>query len=181
MVGGPRSGQRSGPPHVSWTSPGACLTNDRLPRPPHSGIFLRWSRFENPVARTTIAKICSLWVAVVTAIFRQMGSGEAIVLGRQDRAGRVESLAQGAVEVRGSAVRLSSLKVSRRTALLEAGIDVHNETRAPLSKIRNLRCRGALPVRPPAVCLPAPQSIEGAHEKNARKCNSGGRVARRSG
>src|SRR5215475_14542056 len=89
------------------------------------------------------------------------------------------------LEVRGCAVRLSSQKVSRRTALCfrRASTYVNNETRAPLVLNRNLRCRGALPVRPPAVSLPAPhsKSEEGAHEKNARKCNSRGRVARRSG
>jgi len=77
---------------------------------------------------------------------------EAIVLGRQDRASHVEPSAarRARVQLRGGAVRLSSLKVSPRTALSEAGFDVHNTT------YRNLRCRGALPVRPPAVCLPAP-------------------------
>ena len=112
-------------------------------------------------------------------------SSEAIVLGRQDRASRVESLELWSSEaIRGSAVRLSSEEgFPAHRLLLEAGIDVHNETRAPLLQNRNLRCRGALPVRPPAVCLPAPQSIsiEGAHEKNARQCDSTGRVARSFG
>ena len=47
----------------------------RLLRPPHSGIFLRSFRLHSvDYARETIAKICSLWVALVTAIIGQPGS-----------------------------------------------------------------------------------------------------------
>jgi hypothetical protein len=47
----------------------------RLLRPPHSGIFLRSFRLHSAhYARETIAKICSLWVALATAIMRQAGS-----------------------------------------------------------------------------------------------------------
>src|SRR5712664_4336042 len=47
----------------------------RLLRPPHSGIFLRSFRLHSPhYARETIAKICSLWVALATAIISQTGS-----------------------------------------------------------------------------------------------------------
>jgi hypothetical protein len=54
---------------------GACLTDDRLLRPPRSGIFLRSFRLHgNHHARETIAKICSLWVALATAIISQTGS-----------------------------------------------------------------------------------------------------------
>ena len=77
--------------------------------------------------------------------------------------------------------RLSSPKVSSAPPSCEAGIDVKNETRAPMLVIRNLRCRGALPRRPRAAPLSAPHCTVGAHEKNARECNSRGRVARRSG
>ena len=43
----------------------------RLLRPPHSGIFLRSFRLHGAHhARETIAKICSLWVALATAIRR---------------------------------------------------------------------------------------------------------------
>jgi hypothetical protein len=184
MVGGLRSEKRSRPPHVSWTSPGVCLTHSCLVRPSCNGIFSRAFHFHSlNYAWEMVAKCCSLWIALGTAIMSQRRSrDEAIVLGRQDRASRVEPLSSwSSAEVRGSAVRLSSLKVSRRTALPEAGIHVYNETDAPFGMIRNLRCRGASPARPPAVCLPAPQSKEGAHEKNARECNSRGRVARRSG
>lgn len=206
---GLRSGKRSRPPHVSWTSPGACLTHNRplrarsprafcaltvgpgfglaatpvRTRRTHSSIFSRSFRLHSlDYACATIAKSYSLWLAFATAIMSQTRSREAIVLGRQDCAGRVEPLSSwSSAGVRGSAVRLSSLKVSRRTAPPEAGIKVHIENDAPFATIRNLRCRGASPARPPAVYLPAPQYIEGAHEKNARECNSRGRVARRSG
>ncbi len=175
--------KRSEPPHVSWTSPGACLIHNRLPWPSH--IFSQPLRLHSlDYGREAIAKCYLLWVAFAVAMMNYARSREAIVLGRQDRASRVEPLSSlSSAEVRGSAVRLSSLKVSRRTAPPEAGIDVHDETDAPFAMTRNLRCRGASPARPPAVCLPAPpsKSIEGAHEKNARECNSRGRVARRSG
>jgi hypothetical protein len=47
----------------------------RLLRPPHSGIFLRSFRLHSAhYARETIAKICSLWVALATAIISQTGS-----------------------------------------------------------------------------------------------------------
>jgi hypothetical protein len=106
---------------------------------------------------------------------------EAIVLGRQDRASRVESLAPKSRRdpCQRRSVEFTEGFPAHRPP--EAGIDVNNETRAPLLLFRNLRYRGAPPARPPAACLPAPLSIEGAHEKNARECNSGGRVARRSG
>jgi hypothetical protein len=58
---------------------------------------------------------------------------------------------------------------------------VNNETRAPFYRLEIFAAAGLTPVRPPAVSLPAPLSIEGAHEKNARECDSGRRVARRSG
>ena len=42
---------------------------------PHSGIFLRSFRLHSvDYARETIAKICSLWVALVTAPMSQTGS-----------------------------------------------------------------------------------------------------------
>jgi len=48
----------------------------RLLRSPHSGIFLRSFRLHSAhYARETIAKICSLWVALATAIISQTGSG----------------------------------------------------------------------------------------------------------
>jgi hypothetical protein len=60
---------------VSGSVSGACLANDRLLRPPHSGIFLRSFHLHSlDYARETIAKICSLWVALVTAIISQTGS-----------------------------------------------------------------------------------------------------------
>ncbi len=47
----------------------------RLLRPPHSGIFWRSFRLHSVhYARETIAKICSLWVALATAIISQTGS-----------------------------------------------------------------------------------------------------------
>src|SRR5882724_9618526 len=47
----------------------------RLLRPPRSGIFLRSFRLHSiDYARETIAKICSLWVALATAIISQTGS-----------------------------------------------------------------------------------------------------------
>jgi hypothetical protein len=47
----------------------------RLLRPPHSGIFWRSFRLHSiHYARETIAKICSLWVALATAIISQTGS-----------------------------------------------------------------------------------------------------------
>jgi hypothetical protein len=47
----------------------------RLLRPPHSGIFCRSFRFHSAhYARETIAKICSPWVALATAIISQTGS-----------------------------------------------------------------------------------------------------------
>jgi hypothetical protein len=46
-----------------------------LLRPPPSGIFLRSFRLHSPrYARETIAKICSLAVALATAIISQTGS-----------------------------------------------------------------------------------------------------------
>src|SRR5712692_6815673 len=46
----------------------------RLLRPPRSGIFLRSFRLHSAYyARETIAKICSLWVALATAIISQTG------------------------------------------------------------------------------------------------------------
>jgi len=47
----------------------------RLLRPPHSGIFWRSFRLHSAhYARETIAKICSLWGALATAIISQTGS-----------------------------------------------------------------------------------------------------------
>jgi hypothetical protein len=47
----------------------------RLLRPPHSGIFWRSFRLHSAhYARETIAKICSPWVALATAIIGQTGS-----------------------------------------------------------------------------------------------------------
>ena len=47
----------------------------RLLRPPHSGIFLRSFRLHSAhYARERIAKICSLWGALATAIISQTGS-----------------------------------------------------------------------------------------------------------
>ena len=47
----------------------------RLLRPPPSGIFLRFFRLHSAdYARETIAKSCSLWVALATAIIGQTGS-----------------------------------------------------------------------------------------------------------
>ncbi len=47
----------------------------RLLRTPHSGIFLRSFRLHSThYARETIAKICSLWGALATAIISQTGS-----------------------------------------------------------------------------------------------------------
>ena len=47
----------------------------RLLRPPHSGIFWRSFRLHSiHYARETIAKICSLRVALATAIISQTGS-----------------------------------------------------------------------------------------------------------
>jgi hypothetical protein len=47
----------------------------RLLRPPHSGIFPRSFRLQSAhYARETIAKICSLWDALATAIISQTGS-----------------------------------------------------------------------------------------------------------
>ena len=54
---------------------GACLTNDRLLRPPQIGIFLRSFPLHSPrYARETIAETCSIWVALATAIISQTGS-----------------------------------------------------------------------------------------------------------
>jgi hypothetical protein len=48
---------------------------DRLLRPPHIGIFLRSFRFHSThYARETIAEICSIWVALVTAPISRTGS-----------------------------------------------------------------------------------------------------------
>ena len=47
----------------------------RLLRPTHSGIFWRSFRLHSAhYARETITKICSLWVALATAIISQTGS-----------------------------------------------------------------------------------------------------------
>jgi len=47
----------------------------RLLRPTHSGIFWRSFRLHSAhYARETIAKICSLWLALATAIISQTGS-----------------------------------------------------------------------------------------------------------
>jgi hypothetical protein len=47
----------------------------RLLRPPHSGIFWRSFRLHSThYARETIAKICSPWVVLATAIMSQTGS-----------------------------------------------------------------------------------------------------------
>jgi hypothetical protein len=47
----------------------------RLLRPPHSGTFGRSFRLHSThYARETIAQICSLWVALATAIISQTGS-----------------------------------------------------------------------------------------------------------
>ena len=70
---------------------------------------------------------------------------------------------------------------ARTAHLRRASTFVNNETHAPFCRIEIFAAAGLRPVRPPAVCLPAPLSIEGAHEKNARECDSGRRVARRSG
>jgi hypothetical protein len=57
------------------TDRGACLPNDHLLRPPVSGIFLRSFPLHSPrYARETIAEICSLPVALATAIIGQTGS-----------------------------------------------------------------------------------------------------------
>jgi hypothetical protein len=46
-----------------------------LLRPPRSGIFWRSFRLHSAhYARETIAKICSLWVGLATAIISQTGS-----------------------------------------------------------------------------------------------------------
>src|ERR1700719_1642898 len=63
----------------------------------------------------------------------------------------------------------------------EAVIAMNDETRSPLSGLRNLRSRGPTVRRPPAVCLPTPHRTVGAHEENASECNSERGVARRSG
>src|SRR6185437_8253833 len=102
---------------------------------------------------------------------------EAIVLGRQDRAAGVEPLRSG---FRGQRHRLRAPKLFRHPAPPEAGIDSYIETRARAPSVRNLRHRGALAPWPPA-CLPAPFETVGAHEKNARECDSGRRVAGRAG
>jgi hypothetical protein len=108
---------------------------------------------------------------------------EAIVLGRQDRASRVEPLAQGAL--RGPWLRLSvefTEGFPAHRPLRGGPMYVKNESHAPLLQIEIFAAAGLMPVRPPAVSLPAPKlDLEGAHEKNARECNSGRRVARRSG
>jgi hypothetical protein len=47
----------------------------RLLRPPHSGIFPRSFHLQRArYARETIAKICSLWDGLATAIIGQTGS-----------------------------------------------------------------------------------------------------------
>jgi hypothetical protein len=47
----------------------------RLLRPPHIGIFLRsFPSHSTHYARETIAEICSMWGALVTAIISQTGS-----------------------------------------------------------------------------------------------------------
>jgi hypothetical protein len=47
----------------------------RLLWPAHSGIFLRSFRLHSPCyAREMIAKICSPWIALATAIMGQTGS-----------------------------------------------------------------------------------------------------------
>jgi hypothetical protein len=54
---------------------GAGLTNDRLLRPPWSGIFPRSFRLHSAhYARETIAESCSLEVGLATAIISQTGS-----------------------------------------------------------------------------------------------------------
>jgi hypothetical protein len=54
---------------------GACLTNARLLRPTDSGIFPRsFPLHRSRYARETIAEICSLAVALATAIISQTGS-----------------------------------------------------------------------------------------------------------
>jgi hypothetical protein len=55
--------------------PGVCLANDRLLRPPPSGIFRRSFPLHSPrYARETIAESCSLRVALATAIISQTHS-----------------------------------------------------------------------------------------------------------
>jgi hypothetical protein len=62
----------------------------RLLRPPHSGIFCRSFRFHSThYARETIAKICSPWVALATAIISQTGSSPKR---REPRTPRAENL-----------------------------------------------------------------------------------------
>jgi len=47
----------------------------RLLRPPHIGIFLRSFRLHGTRhAREMIAEICSMWVALATAIITRTGS-----------------------------------------------------------------------------------------------------------
>jgi hypothetical protein len=54
----------------------------RLLRPPHSGIFWRSFRLHSThYARETIAKICSPWVALATAIISQTGSCGSVRIG----------------------------------------------------------------------------------------------------
>jgi len=51
------------------------VIHDRLLRSPRSGIFLRSFRLHSSrYARETIAKICSLWAALATAIMTHTGS-----------------------------------------------------------------------------------------------------------
>src|ERR1700730_15868739 len=105
---------------------------------------------------------------------------EAIALGRQDRATCVEShkprLPQSA-----PSVEFTEGFLSAPPAMNGAVIAMNDETRSPLSGLRNLRSRGPQAGRPPAVCLPSPHRTVGAHEENASECNSGRGVARRSG
>ena len=63
------------------------MANDRLLRPTRSGIFLRSFRLHGlNHARETIAKICSLGVALATAIIGQTGSKEDSSPGRAKEA-----------------------------------------------------------------------------------------------
>jgi hypothetical protein len=152
MVGGLRSGLRSEAPHVSWTYRRNLLDVRR----PHCGASYSDRFLPRP----------SYWADKIAPVASNL------------------LLLRKLVEVRGCAVRLSSQKVSRRTALLRrASTYVNNETRAPLVQNRNLRCRGARARAASRRFLAGPSldTIEGAHEKNARECNSRGRVARRSG
>src|SRR5215213_10865021 len=98
-------------------------------------------------------------------------------MGRQDRARRVELFA----EIPRAAPSVEYIEGFRRTPSKASAL-INKVIRALKAPVRNLRRREGCcmhPARPPTARLSSPHSIVGAHEENARQCDSGRRVARR--